>query len=68
MSRDPTLVAASQASEAVASLTRRALGESHITDEPVELLADALKLAIEAEALSDERAQLLGAVIKYLEG
>ena len=71
-------VAASQGANAVAELLQASLeGPLHhltlFTDEPIEKLADATKLAIEAaiaagEPLDDGRAQLLAALCAFLEG
>jgi hypothetical protein len=72
------LTSASQATTAAAELLQSGLeGPLHHrtiwNDEPIEKLADATKLAIEAsieagEPLDDMRGQLLGALTRYLEG
>ncbi len=70
-------VAASQAANATAELLQASLeGPLHhrtlFNDEPIEKLADATKLAIEASIQAGERCdpmrnQLLGALTRYLE-
>jgi len=71
-------VAASQAANATAELMQASLeGPLHHAtlwnDEPIEKLADATKLAIEAsmaagEPLDEMRGQLLAALVRFLEG
>jgi hypothetical protein len=70
-------VAASQSANATAELLQASLdGPLHhrtlFNDEPIEKLADATKLAIEAslaagEQLDEMRGQLLAALVRYLE-
>lgn len=75
--RELALAAAAQATEGAAEMLRFTReGPSWpgpFEDEPIEQLADATKMAIEAsieagEKLDDGRGQLLGALVRYLEG
>ncbi|RWO37277.1 MAG: hypothetical protein EOS11_28740 [Mesorhizobium sp.] len=73
--RDLAIAAASQAAEACAELLRFAREGDGVmtgpfTTEVVEQLLDAAKMAMEVEGWqgSDERTQVYGALVKFLEG
>ncbi|TPN75478.1 hypothetical protein [Mesorhizobium sp. B1-1-5] len=73
--RDLAIAAASQAADACAELLRFAREGDGVmtgpfTTEVVEQLLDAAKMAMEVEGFegSEERTQVYGAIVKFLEG